>query len=253
MKRIKHIIPVISICLFASMVMSQNLQISVKSGTLANGTNIYIWGDSSSATIMYQYLTVKNISTSATITVKAKKIETSLITGAQVTMCFATVCDPAIDFISSRSSTLAPNAADNTFSGEYKSMGHLGESIIIFEFFDIADKNDSAWVVVHFNATPSGINEIASVSAEISNPYPNPSANFTSFNYTFLNNNDKAKFVITNIIGSKLKEINLPCRQGISNEGGVTINTSDLKDGIYMCGFFVNEKLILTKRLIVQH
>jgi hypothetical protein len=224
------------------------LQISNSTGTLANGTELYIWGDSASTTVMDVNLSVKNIST-GTVNVKAKEIPSSLVSGAKVSLCFAGSCyaEVATTFISPSSASIAPNVVNSTFTGEYHPLDHLGASTVIFEFFNTGNTSDSAWVVVNFNASPTAIKEIAPLNAEISNPYPNPAANFTSFNYSTPNYTGNTRIVITNILGSVVKEMN------IENEGKITINTSDLNDGIYMYSFIVDDKLIQTKRLIIQH
>jgi hypothetical protein len=232
--------------LLSTAAKSQSLQISDNSGTLANGTILHVWGDSSYLNIMKVYLTVKNISTGS-VTVKSKKIENSLVPGAEVLFCFHGNCFPSTIFTSLTQSTLAPNAHDTTFTGEYKPDGQIGESIVTFVFFNVANINDSAWVIVHFHSTVLGYNNFLSSNTTISNPYPNPASNFTSFNYTLPNTSDKAKLVLTNILGSVIKEIN------ITGDGKLTINTSDLNDEVYFYSFFVNDRLIQTKKLIIQH
>jgi hypothetical protein len=228
--------------------MSQSLQISNGSGTLTNGAELYVYGDSGSATIMDISLSITNISC-GTVTAKAKEIPDSLITGAKVSLCFAGSCygQYATTFISPSSATLAASAENSTFTGDYHPLGHLGESTVIFEFFNVANVDDSSWVVVHFDATPAGIKQITSVNAEISNPYPNPASDFTSFNCSLPKNTGKAKLVISNILGSEVKEMN------IEKEGKITLNTRDLMDGVYLYSFIFDDKRLLTKRLIIQH
>src|SRR5271157_5614515 len=221
MKKIIRFIPLLYSCIFASFVMSQSLEITTGSGKIIpNDTTIYINGDTSSGSSLDIYAIVKNIS-SSTVTVKAKEIANSLVPGAKIALCFQ-VCSPAqtTSFTSPYSIALASNASDNTFAGHYYPYGHTGESIITFVFYNNANKHDSVGFVVHFNATPAGIKPIASVNAEISNPYPNPTADLASFNYSLPNNTDNARLVITNILGSVVKEIY------IANKGTLNVNTS---------------------------
>ena len=231
--------------LIASLAMSQSIQLSDGTGILPNGKDIYIWGDTSIGTATHG-IHIKNISTN-TINVKCKKIEDSLISGTICTMCFGINCYASGTYITPKQDTLIPNATDTTFSGHYNPKGHLGESIVIFVFFNVANVNDSAWLVVHFNATAVGVNNLFAMNTEISNPYPNPATNFTSINYTLPNTMDKAMFVLTNITGSEVKKIE------ITNKGKLNINSGDLNNGVYFCSFFINDKLIQTKKLIIQH
>jgi hypothetical protein len=226
--------------------MSQSLQLTNKAGVIANGTDIYVWGDTSTAYVNV-FCTLKNIS-SETITVDAKEIPDTLIAGAKIAICFELCSTPQTTaFTSPYTSTLAPNATDNTFEGHYYTYGHLGESVISFVFYNSTNRNDSVGIIVHFNATAAGIKQITPVNTEISNPYPNPAAGFTSINYTLPENTEKARFVLTNILGSKVMETN------VTNEGKLNLNTSNMQSGVYFYSFFVNDKLTQTKKLIIQH
>jgi hypothetical protein len=225
--------------------MAQSIQLSTDTGIVSNGQIFNVWGDTAQS-MAFSGIHLKNIS-SRKIEVKAKKIQDSLISGATVAMCFGTACYPPTTFTTPQSDTININAIDSSFVGHYNSNDNIGESIVTFVFFNISNVNDSAWIVVHYHATPTGIKEISSLNAEISNPYPNPAANFTSFNCSIPNYSGNVKLVISNILGSKVKEIN------IANEGILTVNTSDLNEGVYLYSFIVNDKLIVTKKLITQH
>jgi hypothetical protein len=232
--------------IFTSNVMSQSLQLSDVSGSVANGTDFYVWGDTITGTLMSQKIGVKNIS-AASVTVKTKKIETSLIPGTSCNMCFAGQCFLSSVFISNTQATLAPNDTNNTGSIEYKPKGHLGESIVTYVFFDIGNPNDSAWVVVHFNGTPAGISENMISKTEISNPYPNPAVDHTTFNYSFAQNTTSAKFVLCDLLGSKVIETEINDLNGVLN-----VNTSNLNGGIYFYSFYADNKMVLTRKLVVK-
>jgi len=243
----KKLVLIIIFCanVFASTLMSQSIQLSDNSGIVANGKNYYVNDTLTSMTI--DGISVKNIS-SNTVKLKSKKIETSLITGATCYMCFAGGCYGSAAYISLKYDSLIPNAKDSLFSGHYNPHGNYGESIITFVFFNIANVNDSAWIIVHFNAAPLGIKEIASSNAEFSNPYPNPAINSTTFNYSLPKSTSSARIVLRNLLGSKVYE------SEINNlDGKLTLNTSNINEGIYFYSFYVNDKMVLTKKLIIRH
>lgn len=245
----KKILLLLIVCTFiyASNAMSQSLQLFNESNQVTNGTDLYMWGDTITGTLMVQKIDVKNVS-GATVTVKTKKIETSLIPGTSCNMCFAGLCFLSSVFISSTQATLTPNDTNNTGSLDYKPKGHLGESIITYVFFDIGNPNDSAWVVVHFNVTPAGISESTVSNTEISNPYPNPAVDHTTFNYSFAQNTTNAKFILYDLLGSKVKETEITDLNGM-----LTVNTSNLNGGIYFYSFYADNKMILTRKLVVKH
>jgi len=240
---------IVTYCLLTtSGAISQSLQISDISGSiLTNGTVLHISGDTTTGNLIIQYLHVKNISQN-TVTVKSKKIETNLIDGTSVTMCFAGTCFMSTTFISSTSSIIAPNDIDSTFSGDYKPRGILGESIVTFVFFDVNNPNDSAWVEVHFDGVAVGIQNSAPSLSQVSNPFPNPAVNEAKIMYSFPENSINAKFILNDLLGSKILEENINKPQGT-----YIINTSYLKDGIYFYSLYNNEKIIQTRKLIVKH
>jgi len=246
MKKHFHSLIILCAVIITNSAMSQSLQISYNSGTIPNGTIFHVWGDTLTGTLMSIGIDVKNIS-SGTVTIKSKKIENSLIPETSCNMCFAGQCFLSTVFISTTSSTLVPNTLDTTFSGDYWPKGHLGESIITFVFFNVDNEDDSAWVVVHFNGTPAGISENTLSKINISNPYPNPAINYTSFKYGFPENTVHAQFVLRDILGFPVKEIEIN-----NPEGKLLVNTTDIKSGIYFYSFYVDDKLILTKKLIVR-
>lgn len=224
--------------------MSQSFQLSDGGVVLSNGTNLYVWGDSAMGTLMTKDIMVKNISSSVVSTI-GKKIETNLISGTSSLFCFNGACYPSSTF---ESVTVSMASNDYTaFSAEYKPKGHLGESVVTFVIFNVNNINDSAWFIVHFNATPAAINEIASTKPEISNPYPNPAKDYTCINYSFPKNTLNIKFILQDIIGTTVKEIKIS-----NTDGKLTLATNNIKEGVYFYSFFAGEKLILTRKLVIQ-
>ena len=177
MKKFLHFLPILCACLLTSFTMAQSIQLSTDSGIVSNGYVFNVWGDTGQA-ITFASIHIKNISTRK-IGVKAKKIEDSLITGATVSMCLGSSCYSYTTFITPNPDSININAIDSTFSGHYNSNDHVGESIVTFVFFNSGHSGDSAWIVVHLHAAPTGIKEISSLNAKISNFYPNPASNFT--------------------------------------------------------------------------
>lgn len=241
--KIRILLFFIGICSFINAgINAQSLQVLDKSGNNISGTVINVWGDTSN--VISAYLDLKNISGS-TINTKAKKIENSLQPGAKVTMCFAGHCYLSNTFVTPYQDTIEPGGMDTTFIGDYKAYGALGSSIITFVFFRTDNPDDSAYVIVQFNATPVDIQQFTDPVFEISSPYPNPATSKISFNYNFPEN-FSASFTLSDITGSIIKEISL------YNKGLLEIPTDGISDGMYFYSFYFNGKMIMTKKLIVQ-
>ncbi|NTW33008.1 MAG: T9SS type A sorting domain-containing protein, partial [Bacteroidetes bacterium] len=229
--------------IFIPAAISQSFQLSYNGTVISNGTDIYAWGDSTYGTIITKEISVKNISSSSVSSV-GKKIETNQISGTSSMFCFGT-CYPST---TSESETVSiTNNHDTVFSVDYKPKGHLGESIITCVVYNVNNINDSAWFVIHFNATPATIKEVAITKPEISNPYPNPAKDYTCFNYSFPKNTINIKFILQNIIGTTIKEIEIG-----NTDGKLTLITNDLKEGVYFYSFLAGEKLIITRKLVIR-
>ena len=231
-----------------SSVKSQSIQLSTDSGIVNNGKIFYMQDSCSS--MSFTLIHVKNIS-AGSLTYRAKKIETSLLPGTSCSMCWGSCYGSnyyIVPPLSKSPITIASNATDNTFVGDYSPASTCGESIITYVFFNTANTNDSAWIIVHYITTCNGINELASSKAEVSNPYPSPAANFTSINYSLPQNATNSKLVVNNLLGSKIMEIPIN-----KQSGTITISTEELKSGIYFYSFYSNDMLISTKKLIIKH
>ncbi|MFC6998524.1 T9SS type A sorting domain-containing protein [Rufibacter roseus] len=103
----------------------------------------------------------------------------------------------------------------------------------------------------------SGNSKTASVStfqeqrvlpAPTLNAYPNPSKGLTRISLTALGD-DNYKIRISNAIGKVYKVI--PISKETANET-ITVDLSPLPAGIYFYSLLVNEKMVETKRLILQ-
>ena len=247
MKKLILILIIISGLIPAASIMGQSLQLKNGSDDITNGTVFHVWGDTGTGMSITGIL-IKNISSNS-VSVKSKKIENVLIPGAKCSMCFAQNCYLSSTYISTSSVSILPGSLDNSFTGDYSPKGNLGESIITFVFFNVNNINDSAWIVVHFNGvSSSGIDENTLSKIDISNAYPNPAVNYTSFNYSFPVNTLSARFVLRDLLGSIVKETEI-----YDKEGKLIINTNQIKDGVYFYNFYVNDKMILTKKLIIRH
>lgn len=227
----------------ATQTSAQSYQVLDKQGNDVTGTVITVWGDTASA--MSVYLDLKNISGN-TVYTRAKKIENNLLAGAKVSMCFANHCYLSNVYVTQYQDTILPGDTDKTFSGDYSANGNLGYSLVTFVFFRPSNPSDSAWVQVQFAATPVNIVSSGDPVFEISSPFPNPASSQVSFNYS-IPENSSASFTLLDITGSKIKEIPVYNTHGILN-----IPTNDISEGMYFYSFYLDGKMIITKKLIIQ-
>lgn len=228
---------------FASLSSAQSLQVLDKSGNDVSGTVITAWGDTTN--VISVYFDLKNIS-GGTVHAKAKKIENSLQSGAKVTMCFAGHCYLSGTYVTPFQDTIETGGLDTTFIGDYKAYGAFGASLITFVFFRTDNPDDSAFVIVQYNATPMGIEQSIEPVFEISSPYPNPASSQISFDYSFPEYSS-ANFTLSDITGNKIKEVPV-----YDSKGTLEISTDELSEGMYFYSFYLDGKMLMTKKLIIQ-
>ncbi|WP_130277392.1 T9SS type A sorting domain-containing protein [Cecembia calidifontis] len=77
--------------------------------------------------------------------------------------------------------------------------------------------------------------------------YPNPSHRIAQIDYEFKNPNAKAKIAINSFIGNPIAEYELDPHQKT-----LVINVADLNPGVYFYTLFVDNKNIVTKKLVVK-
>lgn len=81
----------------------------------------------------------------------------------------------------------------------------------------------------------------------IGSAYPNPSSRSAQIDYEYKNPNASAKITINSFIGNPVAEYTLDPTQK-----NIVINVSDLNPGVYFYTLFVDNKNIVTKKLVVK-
>jgi len=241
----KKTITLISIFTLVSiMAMSQSLGLSYAGGTLNNGDTITLFSTNNNASFAIN-LTVTNNSSSS-IDIKVKKTELSIVSGSDNTFCDWYSCFPPSTYVSPNALTLNANETNSSFMGDYNSNDNAGKSTILYTFFNIADTNDSAAVVINFiTGSAVGIENNTPIIT-VSKAYPNPTKDAFYLNYDF-SNSKSARVEVINVIGSvvKVQEI-----QGLS--GKTMIDVSNLNNGVYFYSVIVDGKKYVSKKLIIQ-
>ena len=234
------------VCLFiiTSFVFSQNLQIYRNGNLLVNNATLNIIGGTTE--LIKLPLHVHNIS-GTTIDVKLKKIYGSLVSGSDNSFCFAGQCYSPSTMVSPNSATITTYATDTTFEADYNANGAGGTSTITYVFFNTANSSDSVSVIVNYT-TAVGINDITKSDVYFSEVYPNPASNNVSFSYTLPKQATTAKISICNILGISVADVEIS-----DLSGQKSINTANLKDGIYFYSLIVNDKIFYTRKMIIRH
>ncbi len=98
----------------------------------------------------------------------------------------------------------------------------------------LSEKSDDNWLYVSDQVT-------------ISNIYPNPASDNASFNYIFYDAQTSVKVVVRNVLGSIVGEYTLS-----AHERQLTLPVDRFIPGVYFYTLWVNNKSVVTKKLIVK-
>jgi hypothetical protein len=232
--------------LISSRVLAQSILISDLSGNSVNGTTITLSTSDINTAIMDEYLRVKN-NTEQDLNLYVRRIINSEVNSSSNSFCFGVLCYNEHTDTSTTAVLLVPGH-DTTFSGDYLPNLHSGLTSITYEFYDIRNPEApvTAQVTVNYHLSPLNVgNELKAF--DISEAFPNPASGSTSFEYN-IPLGIKGTIVLRNLIGTVVREVELE-----KQEGKELINTSDLKDGIYFYSVFLNNKIELTRKLIIRH
>ncbi len=223
---------------------SQSLALADSAGPVANNSTITRNGHPNDSEIT-SYMFVKN-TTSATISVKVKKVVMDTIPGSTNSFCWG-LCFPPSVYVSPTPLNINSHATDSTdFAGHYTPQGFEGVSTIRYVFFNQANTSDSVCVNISYSAYPLGVfNQTA--KDILSGVYPNPANNKVNFEYS-LNTSEAGFIIIRNLLGTVVKSSNIS-----NEETRLSVYTGDLPEGIYFYSMDVNGKSLITRKLIVKH
>lgn len=120
-----------------------------------------------------------------------------------------------------------------------------------FELHFISPENNRDLFVIEavYNvANPNADgNEVDHKDISIGSVYPNPSNRIAQIDYNFKNPRAAAKISINSFIGNPVAEFRLDPRQKT-----LVMNVEDLRPGVYFYTLFVDNKNIVTKKLVVE-
>lgn len=164
--------------------------------------------------------------------------------------CWGGLCYNWPTNLSSLSLAVAPgdtmDFADFGFHAEFVSKMSTMTRTVHYQFYNIADANDSTGVTIRYNSTV-GVDEMDKVGGTISNAYPNPANMSVSVKYDINEFSNTGTIVFFDMLGKEVKEVALSDKKGTAK-----INVDDLNSGIYFYSFMVDGKAISTKKLVIS-
>ena len=222
---------------------SQSLTLSDSDGPIANNSTKLVYGLPSADEIL-SHVFVTN-TTANTVRVKVKKVEIVVLDGTMNLLCWGLCFDPTV-YVSPDPIEIGAGITNNSdFSGHYIPGGIIGISTIRYVFFNDANPSDSVCFNVDYDTYPQGISKQSDITS--TNAYPNPANNSVNFSCSVPQDSD-AKLIIRNLLGTVVRDVDIN-----SKSGKLSLNTSDLADGVYFYSVIVNGNPQFTKKLVIRH
>lgn len=121
-----------------------------------------------------------------------------------------------------------------SFELNFVNVENIRESFLVEANYEVSNPNDK-------------IDEFDYKEITLSDIYPNPSNRVAQLDYQLKNTNAEAKIAINSFIGNPVAEYQLD-----PDRNSLLINVSDFNPGVYFYTLFVNNKNIVTKKLVVK-
>jgi len=232
--------------LVSTRVLAQNqLEIRDLSNNIVNNTTINVKSSDINMDIMPIDLRIKN-TTDQDLSLLVTRIMNNEVPLTSNAFCFGVLCYASTTDTSTTAMILTPGK-DTTFLGDYYPSLQSGLTSITYKFFVPGGHSTvAAQVTVNFLVSPMGFGEDIN-NYEFSGAFPNPASSSASFEY-YIPNGSLGSIVVRNLLGSVVCEVKLEKSQGRS-----TIYTNELKEGVYFYSLILDNKAVVTKKLVIRH
>lgn len=246
----------------ASFGFSQSLHIyesgvDVTGGNLYDTAKGYDFNAESYDLKLYDLEIVNTTSSDVNYKVNRTILSGSLPTGSLLYFCTGIQCyspNSSINWTPGGApGMIAANSTLPNGPGTYGVSAHYDDSLatqdvtVLYRVYNTAVAGDTAFVTIHYLGIATGIEEEKLASGTISSAYPNPAGSVASIKYDMNQYAQKAKLTVYDMLGKKMKEMELNEKQGI-----IKLDVSEFNPGVYFYAFVINDKAVATKKLIVS-
>ena len=225
---------------------SQDLQLIYEDNVLENGAEITLTAHADSGMVSFGGLEVVNTG-SIPLIIKCTREVISEVPGTENSFCWG-LCYSASTDTSTIALKIDAGVSSSSFSGDYLPDGHTGTTAVKYTFYDLANPDNQATFILNYKATTESDIEDHNTDIAFSPVYPNPANQQAKIDYTANTAENNVKFVLFDLFGSVVKEIEIT-----EPSGSLNVNTSGLTEGIYFYSLLVNNESYLTQKLIIKH
>lgn len=209
-----------------------------------NGANFYVYGEGNAwGELLLELLVTAN----EDVNLIAERIELQVVEGTYNMICLDQCYAPSMSV-----TPAVPFAAGDTkdFSMHYQYENSFDdvvgqEQFIQYNLYE-EGSHEMFVITVTFKYSANGISD-NSIVEEFSNAYPTPAKDVVSFDYNFSSSANDAYVAIYSMTGQEMM------RSAINDlQGKVSLNVSDLADGVYFYSLVVNGETVKSSKLVVR-
>jgi hypothetical protein len=205
------------------------------------------WAYGATDEVIHSYGDVTNDSGDSK-SVHCKRTNVNVGAGTSNYFCWTQCYGPNTDQ-SPVATDLDAGATSELFGGYYNANGFVGYSIVRYTFFDANNPNDSTSFEVTYSTDPNGVEDVfTSGETGMSAAYPNPANTSTSVAYNLLPGTNDATIEMFDVLGSKVRKIELT-----EDNGEMKVQLSTIPSGLYFFNLVVDGKTLETRKLMVSH
>jgi hypothetical protein len=190
---------------------------------------------------------IKNTTTTDLVNAYVHRTVNSEVPGTMNSFCFGVMCyGPGADE-SIIPTVLQAGVVDQSFIGDYYAGGLTGTTSVTYEFFDNTTFPHpvKARATVNYRLSFVGVSDNKLV---FKGPFPNPSSQNATFEYSLPAGSEHAQIIIRNILGIEVEN----CMLG-NQTGKKVIDVSNYAAGIYFYTLTVDGKVLQSRKMTVKH
>ena len=211
-----------------------------------NGASYYIYGSGNEwGEISLEF----NVTANEAVSLVGAKEEVQNVEGTSNFICFGQCLSPTVYATQPYDMTAGQS---DVFSAHYMYDNEIGEvagqeQIMKYYIYPDSNPNDRFIINVTFKYSLEDVENINYVE-EFSNAYPVPASSVVNFDYSFSSSVNSAIVAVYNMMGQEV------LRSDISGMSGkLSLNVSDIADGVYFYSLIVNGVVEKSNKLVVRH
>jgi hypothetical protein len=242
----KRTLLLIATVLLVTSLAAQPFILKELNGNDITNDTVDVYGLSTDPYLAFEIDVTNNTDVARNVVVRKEHLD--IPEGVTVVMCWYSCYSPDT-YLTPEPIMVQPNETRTEFVEDLYFPGDtFGTYIAKFVFFDLENTRDSSYVVVKHHIGGVGMEDKSPAkTAYISNAYPNPAASTVNFDITLPENVINSKIQISNLLGTIIKVVD------IKPQGNrVSVNVSDLKNGVYFYSLTVNNNATITRKFVVN-